>query len=279
MPQSYNPHNEGRGLESELHRLRTQTLLSWSRELRILRMLGLQDGHALLELGSGPGFVTEQILTSLPRSRITAVDHDPDLIERARAYLGAYSEDRLQFVQAPAIDTGLPDAHVDFVIARYLFQHLEHPIETAVEMRRVLKPGGKLAIIDIDAALWGIVEPIFPEVAAIYAKTGRFQSERGGNRLIGRRLWRILTAAGYQNVELEAFVYHSDALGLAPFAAQIAPDRLLPLLESGAISLREYQQVHRAYTQFLAAPDAYVLMTGLIACGEAPMPSDRPARQ
>jgi ubiquinone/menaquinone biosynthesis C-methylase UbiE len=270
MTRSYDPRNEGRGLENELQRLRTQTLLSWSREIRLLRMLGLQDGDTLLELGSGPGFVTEQLLMCLPRSTITALDHDPELIEWARVYLGAAVGDRVHLVQASASDTGLPESHFDFVIARYLFQHLVDPIQTAREMRRVLKPGGKLAIIDIDAALWGIVEPIFPEVASIYAKTGQFQAQHGGNRLIGRQLWRMLKAAGYQQIELEAFVYHSDALGVAPFAPQIAPDRLLPLLERGAISLREYQQAHMAYTRFLAAPDAYVLMAGLIACGETP---------
>ncbi len=235
-------------------------------------MLGLQDGDHVLELGSGPGYVTEQLLACLPHSTITALDDDPELIERARVYLGAAVGERVHLVQASAGATGLPESHVDFVIARYLFQHLDDPIQTASEMRRVLKPGGKLAIIDIDAALWGIVEPIFPEVAAIYAKTGQFQAQHGGNRLIGRQLWRMLKAAGYQNIELEAFVYHSDALGVAPFAPQLTPDRLLPLLQRGTISLREYQQAHRAYTQFLAAPDAYVLMAGLIACGERPMP-------
>ena len=101
---------------------------------------------------------------------------------------------------------------------------------------------------------------------AIYAKTG--QARRGGNRRIGRRLWRTLQAAGFVNVELEAFVYHSDDLGLEPFLPQLDPNRLLRSLKSDQISLSEYATAHALYHKFQAAPDAYVLMVGLIACGE-----------
>lgn len=166
------------------------------------------------------------------------------------------------------MDTGLPSESYDFAIARLIFQHLSQPIQAAQEIIRLLKPGGKLAIIDIDADLWGIAEPYLPELQRIYEKSALAQAKRGGNQFVGRCLWRILQASGYTRLRLEAFVYHSDELGLEPFISQMNPDRLLPAVQTGLISPAEFATAHNAYQHFLTSPNAYILMLGLIACGE-----------
>jgi len=267
---SYRAVEELRGLESELERLRAQVLVSWRQEARLLGWLGLKDGMRILELGCGAGFVTQALRTALPHARITALDADPQMLARARSTLGA--DPRVQLVQAEAESTGLAGASFDFVIARYLFQHLPSPGAVAREARRVLRTRGRLAVVDHDAALWGIVAPAFPEVQPIYAKTGRAQAVRGGDRLIGRKLWRILRASGFDPVELEAFVYHSDVLGLEAFAPQLDHDRILAFVRDGSITADEHAVLREAHRRFVATPGAYVLMVGLIACGERPEP-------
>jgi ubiquinone/menaquinone biosynthesis C-methylase UbiE len=267
---SYRAPEQLRGLASELERLRAQVHLSWQREARLLGWLGLRDGMRVLELGCGPGFVTEQLLALVPRATLTALDADAELLGHARRLLAGNA--RVRFIQASAQATGIADACFDFVLARYLFQHLPDPGAVAREALRVLRPGGRLVVVDLDAALWGIVDPAFPEVLPIYAKTGRAQAARGGDRLVGRRLWRILRASGFAQVELEAFVYHSDALGLEAFAPQMDPDRLLSAVRGGFITPEEHAQVQAAYRRFLASPNPYVLMIGLVACGERPKP-------
>lgn len=267
---SYDFQNEYRGPASELGRLRDQTLLSWEREARLLTWLGLRDGRSVLEVGCGPGYVTEQLLNLLPHSSITALDADAAMVQRATEHLQAQAHRDLRLVHAPIEHTGFLDHQFDFAIARYVFQHLPDPIEAAREVKRVLRPGGKFVIIDVDARLWGIVEPFYPQLQAIYAKATQAQSEQGGNRLIGRQLWRILMATGFARVELESFVYHSDALGLELFSAQLDPDRLARAFKAGQISAQELQLAHDLYQQFLASPNAYVLMVGLLAYGEKP---------
>ena len=272
---SYDPSAEAGGFEKETQRLEAQALVSWARELRLLRFLGLTDGMRVLDIGCGPGHVTAALARALPAARITAVDHDRDLLAIAANAPGVPGH--VDFVEADADTIPVPANSFDFVIARYVFQHLPEPVAAAVEARRLLKPGGRLAVIDVDAALWGVAAPAFPEVAPIYAKTGRAQAERGGDRLIGRRLHRILREAGFDDVQLDAFVYHSDEEGLAAFDAQITPDRLAPLEARGVISPQEMTVVRSAYQRFLQAPDAFVLMLGFIGSGRKPADEAGPA--
>lgn len=266
---SYDPRRGPGGFEAEMARLRAQALLSWPQEARLLQWLGLRDGMDVLELGSGPGYVTEQLLHLLRTASITAVEIDPEMIARATNTLGDAAE-RVRFVQASAFDTGLPSGSFDFAIARFLFQHLKVPATGAREALRLLRPGGKLAVIDIDAALWGISQPTDPRLAPIHARAAQLQQAGGGDRAIGRRLWRILKAAGFTDLRLEAFVYHSDELGLDAFHPQLEPGRLVGAVEQGYITAQEYALVQEGYRRFRASPDAFILMVGLLACGTRP---------
>jgi SAM-dependent methyltransferase len=265
---SYDPSQESGGVAHEVRRLEAQMAVSWAKEVRLLKFLGLADGMQILDMGCGPGYVAAGLTQEFPNAEIIAVDHDRELLEMARQLL--HANDRVTFIEAGVDAIPLPDGHVDFAIARYVFQHLERPDVAAVETRRLLKKGGRLAVIDVDAALWGVAEPAFPEVALIYAKTGRAQAERGGDRLIGRRLHRILSGAGFADVQLDAFVYHSDDTGLAAFEPQLTPDRLAPLAARGLITDREMTIVRQAYDRFLLSPSAFVLMAGLIGSGTKP---------
>ena len=67
-------------IEKEIERLRGQALWGWDKESRNLSWFGLVDGMSILELGSGPGFVTEQLIALCPNSHITCVEIDRDLI-------------------------------------------------------------------------------------------------------------------------------------------------------------------------------------------------------
>ena len=80
---SYDASDAHRDFDSEVARLRTQVLLSWKKEARTLAWFGMQDGMSVLELGSGPGFVTEQLLEMLPGSQVTTLEIDPELISKA----------------------------------------------------------------------------------------------------------------------------------------------------------------------------------------------------
>ncbi len=89
--------------------------------------------------------------------------------------------------------------------------------------------------------------------------------------MIGRRLWRIFAAAGFTELSLQLFAYHSDELGVDAFAPLIDPSNLLPLVEAGAVGTFDYARAVHGYERFRADPEAFVLLTGLlVSCRKPP---------
>lgn len=268
---SYDLQASHRDVNAEIQRLAAQARLGWEKEARTLSWFGLKDGMSLLELGSGPGFITESLLTLLPNSRITCLEIDPTLIKQAEKYLQNQVKDRVHIVEGSVMDTHLAENSFDFAYARLLFQHLPDPNGAAKEIWRVLKPGGRLVVYDIDDEIFGLTQPPIPEFPGILEKFGKAQSAQGGNRYIGRSLWRILKIAGFYNLDLEVVAPHSDNLGIEPFLPQIDPDRLLPLVKIGLLSELELEKLRISLDRFLASPEPYIMMLTWMVCGEKPL--------
>jgi len=251
--------------------LSAQAHVSWGKEVQLLKHLGLQDGMSILELGCGPGFVTELLLDSFPASKLTAVDLDPAMTELARKRLAKHIPHKVEILQESTGSTSLADESFDFAIARYLFQHLGAPETTLEETSRLLKSGGTLAIADIDDDLGGIIDGGLPSFSTLMNRLRGLQSKRGGNPHIGRKLWRLLRDARFERLTLDAILTHSDELGLEPFLPQYHPDRYQSLLSTeGGVSQEEWEQYRREYDLFITSKTAYIMSLIFVASGRKP---------
>jgi len=267
---SYDVRERHRDAEAEIARLKTQVLLSWAKEARTLAWFGLRDGMDVLEPGSGPGFVTEQLLRLVPNGSVTGVEVDPLLVARSKEYLAARTSGHFRILEGNVTAMDLPDNSFDFAVARLLFQHLRDPGAAAKEILRVLKPGGKLVITDIDDAAWGLAEPELPEFREVLERFGKAQASRGGDRRVGRRLWGILSGAGFKDLDLEVVLSHTNATGLEPFLPMIDPDRLIPLVRAGFMTEVEVTRLRGARDRFLEAPNAAMYSLTFLAYGAKP---------
>lgn len=262
---SYRPERELGGFEQEIERLDHQAALTWTHEWRVLKPLAPSGGGAVLDAGCGNGAVTAELTAALPGTRVVGLDAHPGLLDRARARPTAGGEPELFLGDIG--NTPFPDATFDLVLSRYVFQHLPEPVAAARELRRVLRPGGHLAVIDVDAGLWGAAEPdLSGSSEGAYRALGAAQSAEGGDRLIARRLPRVLRDAGFTDVTVRPFAYTSDEVGLAALAPQLSPERLLPLVERGALGMTAYVRAMTAWESFVAR-DGFVLLLGFAVVG------------
>ncbi|AQQ53109.1 hypothetical protein B0X71_08375 [Planococcus lenghuensis] len=148
-----------------------------------------------------------------------------------------------------------------------LFLHLHEPELVIAELKRVLRPGGKLVITDIDDGLFGIIEPEIEDFHLLLNKLTTVQKKGGGNRLIGRQLPRLLKAAGFSAVELEMIAAHSDVQGAEELAETLNPERLRGLADSGILTTDEFRRLSTAIRELRTEPDAYAMMLFLMVCG------------
>jgi ubiquinone/menaquinone biosynthesis C-methylase UbiE len=243
--------------------LHQQVERSWAKESRNLEWFGLRDGMSILDLGCGPGHFTQRLANRLPAARITALDAREDMVRRARERLGR----RASVVRANAEATGLPDESFDFVLARLLLQHARDPLLVAREAHRLLVPGGKFVITDVDDELFGIVEPRVPGLRRVLARYGRAQAARGGNRRIGRMLVRLLRASGFADREIESVAIHSDEAGIEACFPQLDPVPLRSLLAEGHLSQLEHSALRAARKRFDGEQDAFALVLTFMVCG------------
>lgn len=259
-------------LHADLERLRVQAGLSWAKELKGLALVGLRDGMSILEVGSGPGFVTEQLLEAFPNCAVTALELDPDMCAVSRSHLSRQAPERLEIVEGSILMTDFADESFDFALARFVFQHLSAPDLAMSEILRVLKPEGTLAIVDVDDAIGGLVTPQLPAFEVVARRVRQVQAASGGDREVGRALWRRLADAGFSHLALDALVFQSHELGLQAFLPQYDPERYRAFVVPGGLTTDEWDNYRAAYAEFIVSPDAFILQLILLASGRKPYP-------
>ena len=247
-----------------------QADLTWPKERRNLAWFGARDGDRILELGCGPGWITEKLSEAFPHSRITALDHNPAALDFARGRLERRLGDRIEWTTGKAEQTRLPDKCFDIVYARLVFYYLPDPVAAAAEARRVLRPGGRFVVTDSDDGLFGVTVPELPELELLLARVGASKSRSGGDRRRGRLLRNVLAKAGFDPIDLEAIGFDSGEIGAEKFFPLFDPEPLQRLVASGEITPAEAARLADARKRFLADPDAYVLRILLMLCGRNP---------
>jgi SAM-dependent methyltransferase len=103
-------------------------------------------GQQVVDLGTGTGTIARGLAKQ--GCQVTGLDISPELIAQAKQ-LDAAAGVTIQYVQAPAEATTLPDASFDVVTAGQCWHWFNRP-QAAGEVRRLLKPAGQLVIAHFD---------------------------------------------------------------------------------------------------------------------------------
>lgn len=256
-------------VEAELTRLEAQAAHLWPKEAEALRRQGLPQDARVLEVGCGPGFVTERLLALVPDGSVTGIDNDPYMIELAGRRLAGLKN--AEFREASVTSTGFPDATFAAATARLVFQHLPDPLPALAELRRVLRPGGRLFITDIDIGWDLLLDPEPPHLAEIQSAVMRMRAERGGNPGIGRLLPRMLGNAGFTDLELDVVAIHSVIDGSDSVSEVIGGVAALERLVDAGLLTREAFEAVREFAERFERGELQVdgLLGSLLVSGAA----------
>lgn len=105
----------------------------------------LDDNWVVGDLGCGTGHVAEALAPCV--AKVVAVDESGPMLESARARLASHGnvELRVGTIESLPIDDGALDAAILFLVAHFVTD----PARAMAEVRRVLRPGGRLLVVDL----------------------------------------------------------------------------------------------------------------------------------
>jgi SAM-dependent methyltransferase len=167
-------------------------------------------GSRVLEAGCGVGAQTVHLVARSPGAHVTAVDVSAASLARARARVAAERPGaRVAWCRADLYDLPFGAGAFDHVFVCFVLEHLPDPVGALAGLRRVLRPGGTVTVVEGDHGS-AFLHPDSAHARAVIAHQVALQAAAGGDALIGRRLRPLLAAAGYAGVAAGPRTVYTD---------------------------------------------------------------------
>jgi ubiquinone/menaquinone biosynthesis C-methylase UbiE len=147
---------------------------------------GVPDGGRVVDIGTGPGRLIAEVARRRPGLEVVGVDPSVDMLARARRRTAGLANARA--ILAPAEDLPLDDESVDAVVSSLSSHHWADSAAALAEQARVLRPGGRLWLVDLRSHLDG---DLGAEMTAVGLRVT--DDAPGWSSAVGRRL--VLIAA------------------------------------------------------------------------------------
>ena len=225
----------------------------------------LSPGLSLLDVGSGPGTITVDFAARLAPGEVVGIDASADIVAQATALAGAQDLANVRFETADVYALPYPDDSFDIVHAHQVLQHLGDPVAALREMRRVAKPGGLIAVRDVDyrGTVWAPDNPGLDHWMTVYQLVAR---GNGGEPDAGRYLKGWALSAGFTDVTSSASIwcFASDAerqwWGESWAARALESKFYSDALDGNVATDLELQAISAAWLAWRDAPDGWLAM-------------------
>ena len=225
----------------------------------------LGPGLKLLDAGCGPGTVTAGLARAVSPGAVIGLDAAPEVLEHARLHAAEEAVDNVSFVAGDVYSLDFADAEFDVVYANQLLQHLADPVGALREMRRVLKPGGLLAVRDADYATMS-PHPKFPEFIDWNRLYHEVAYRNRAEPDAGRTLPAWVRSAGFPEIEIHPNVVDMDG-DEARIWGRTWSQRILysgiadQALEYGLADQSELQRISDGWTAWAESREPFFMFT------------------
>ena len=222
----------------------------------------LRPGQELLDVGCGPGTITADLARLVTPGQVIGVDAADEPLGIAASEATAAGLTNLTYEVGDVYALACADDRFDVVHAHQLLQHLADPVAALVEMGRVCRPGGVVAVRDADMAsmAWWPGGPVLDRWLELYGHVAR---ANGGEPDAGRRLLSWAHAAGFTDVTATASLWCYATPNERDWWGSLWADRVTDssfadqALAQGLSDRDELAMIAAAWHEWAASPDGW----------------------
>jgi ubiquinone/menaquinone biosynthesis C-methylase UbiE len=167
-------------------------------------------GSRVLEAGCGVGAQTITLARNSPDALITSIDISEASVQAARHKIEQAGFTNVTFQQADIFNLTLAPESFDHVFVCFVLEHLARPVEALTILRGLLRPGGTMTVIEGDHGS----TYFHPDSQAAYRAIQcqiELQKRAGGNANIGRQVYPLLSAAGFDQISVSPRMVYVDS--------------------------------------------------------------------
>jgi len=240
-----------------------------------LEIIGLKPNMKVLDAGCGTGTVTRRMASKVLPEKAYGVDFDPVFIDEAKKSAVREGVKNIHFELGNIDNLRFEKGTFDLSYCRLVLMHVNNPVKTISELKRVTKSGGTIGASDVDdgGMLWF---PQTPKLFELWSKFGHWAKTRGDDRYIGRQLFSIFTDAGLSSVKIYPLPMYStqqnpEALKmLVNVPVQIMEQDKEVLIKEGLITVKDYEEAKKETQLLLSHPGAFAMGLTFLAIANIP---------
>jgi len=167
------------------------------------------EGSLVLEAGCGVGSQTVTLAARNPTCRLVSVDISAASLREADRRLRAAGCGNVRLQQADIFRLPFAPATFDQLFVCFVLEHLPDPVAALAGLGRLLKPGGGISAIEGDHGS-AYFHPESADARRAIQCQVALQARAGGNALIGRELYPLLTRAGFTGIRVSPRLVYVD---------------------------------------------------------------------
>ncbi len=171
---------------------------AWQKPAALVAALHLEPGMSVADLGAGTGYFSRYLSAAVgPEGTVFAVETEPNMVTHLRERSESEHTANVTPVLASFDDPRLPHRGVDVVLIVDTFHHIDDRLDYLRRLTRVLKPGGRVVIVDWEKRDMPVGPP-------------------AEHKLAREQVIAEMTAAGYALREQPAILPYQYVLVFAP---------------------------------------------------------------
>ncbi len=123
----------------------------YERRDEVVRLLELEPGMAVADIGAGTGFFSMLFAREVgPSGKVYALEITPKFVEHIEKTAGELGLDNVESRLNPVDSTGLEKNSIDVAFIADTYHHFEYPYKMLASIKESLRPGGRVVLVDLE---------------------------------------------------------------------------------------------------------------------------------